>query len=69
LLVLLTGVRMWQGVYGFAGGWAVVKLVCWLGISAFGGLAYRRRAKAGLWMFLTLLLALIALVMVYVKPF
>jgi len=69
LVVLLTGFRLWQGLYGMAGTWAVVKLVCWLGVSAFGGVAYRRREKAPLWLGLTLLLAALALVMVYVKPF
>jgi hypothetical protein len=49
LLVLLTGIRLWQGIYSWSGGWAIVKLVCWLGLSAFGGLAYRRREKVGLW--------------------
>jgi len=67
--VLLTGFRLWQGLYGLAGVWAIVKLVCWLGISAFGGLAYRRREKTKLWLGLTLALAAFALVMVYVKPF
>jgi len=69
LLVLLTGLRLWQGVYGMAGVWAIVKLICWLGISAFAGVAYRRREKAKLWIALTLALAALALVMVYVKPF
>jgi len=69
LVVLLTGFRLWQGLYGLAGIWAIVKMVCWLGISAFSGVAYRRREKAKLWIGLTLALAAIALVMVYVKPF
>ncbi|MCB1105154.1 MAG: hypothetical protein KDK74_10520 [Cephaloticoccus sp.] len=69
LLVVLTGIRMWQGLYGFAGGWAIVKLVCWLGLSAFGGLAYRKREKASLWLILTVILTAVALVMVYIKPF
>lgn len=69
LLVLLTGIRMWQAIYGFAGGWAIVKLVCWLGLSAFTGVAYRRQAKARLWIILTIILALVAVSMVYVKPF
>ncbi|MFA6286315.1 MAG: hypothetical protein WC661_02955 [Opitutaceae bacterium] len=69
LLVLLTGIRMWQSLYDFTGIWAVVKIVAWLGLSAFGGLAYKRRAKAGLWITLSLVLSLVAVVMVYVKPF
>ena len=69
LLVLLTGVRMWQAEYNFHGGWVVVKLVCWLGISALSGIAYRRRRVTGLLILLTLALLATALAMVYVKPF
>lgn len=69
LLVVLTGVRMWQGLYGFAGLWPIVKLVCWLGLSACAGLAYRRRGQASLWLMLALVLALTSLTMVYLKPF
>ena len=69
LLALLTGIRMWQSLYNFSGGWAVVTIVCWLGLSAFAGLAYKRRSKAGLWITLSLVLSLLALVMVYAKPF
>lgn len=69
LLVLLTGLRMWQGLYGFTfHGWIIVKLVCWLGLSALTGLAYRRRAQAGMLMTLALLLVTIALIMVYWQP-
>jgi hypothetical protein len=69
LVLLLTGLRMWQGLYGFHGGWAVVKLVCWLGLSSIAGIAYRRREQAGLLMLITVVLALTAVAMVYVKPF
>ena len=70
LLVLLTGIRMWQGVFGFhAFGWIIVKIVCWLGLSALTGLAYRKRDKANLLMIVALVLATTALAMVYVKPF
>jgi len=69
LLVVLTGVRMWQALYDFSGGWALVKVVCWLGLSAFMGLAYRRREHAARWIYLTIALTTIALVMVYVRPF
>jgi len=69
LLVLLTGFRMWQGAFHFAGGWAIVKIVCWLGLSAIAGLAYKKREKAGRWMGLALVLAATAVTMVYLKPF
>jgi hypothetical protein len=69
LLVLLTGLRMWQAVYGFHGMWVVVKLVCWLGLSAIGGIAYKRRGATGLLVLITLALLATALAMVYVRPF
>jgi hypothetical protein len=69
LLVFLTGFRLWQGAFHFAGGWAIVKLVCWLGLSGLAGIAYRRQEKASLWITLALALTAVALVMVYLKPF
>lgn len=69
LLILLTGVRMWQGIYGFSGGWVIVKLLAWLGLAAMAGIAFRKREKAGALMWLSLGLASLAVVMVYTKPF
>jgi hypothetical protein len=70
LLVLLTGIRMWQGLFSFyAFGWIIVKIVCWLGLSALTGLAYRKRDQANVLMVVALVLAIVALVMVYAKPF
>lgn len=70
LLVVLTGVRMWQGLFSFEMlGWVWVKIVCWLGLSALTGMAYRRREKAGALIGWTLTLATVAVAMVYLKPF
>jgi hypothetical protein len=70
LLLLLTGIRMWQGMFGFAPlGWIIVKLVCWLGISALTGVAYRKRDQANLWMTIALVLLVVGVAMVYLKPF
>jgi hypothetical protein len=70
LLVLATGFRMWQAQFSFAlAGWVLVKIVCWLAVSAFAGLGYRRRAKAGLFAVLSILLAVTAVTMAYLKPF
>lgn len=70
LLMLLTGIRMWQGAFGFdAAGWIFVKLVCWLALSAFSGIAYRKRDSAGLLMLVALMLAVTAVAMAFVKPF
>lgn len=70
LVILLAGMRLWQSIYGFApAGWLVVKIVCWLGLSALAGLAFRRRAQAGLLAWVALALAVTAVAMVYLKPF
>jgi len=54
--------------YGFPG-WIIVKIVCWLGLSALAGFGYRRRGAAGALAAVALLFAFIAVVMVYTKPF
>lgn len=70
LLVALTGIRMWQGMFGFAAmGWIFVKIACWLGLSAITGMAYRKRDKVRGLMWITLILAIVAVIMVYAKPF
>lgn len=70
LLVLLTGIRMWQGVLGFhVFGWLVVKILCWLGLSAISGLAYKKRELTGTLSVVTLVLAIMAVAMAFVKPF
>ena len=70
LLALLTGIRMWQGIFHFAAaGWIFVKLGCWLGLSALTGLAYRRRNQVNALMGLALVLVVLAVVMVYYRPF
>jgi hypothetical protein len=69
LLVLVTGFGMLHKQHLGFPGWAVVKFVCWLGISAMAGVAYRRRAQADLFMLVTLVLAITAVAMVFVRPF
>jgi uncharacterized membrane protein len=69
LVVLLTGLRLWQGMYGFRGGWPVVKLVCWIGLSAIAGVAYRKRDRVPLLVWITVALATTAVAMAYLKPF
>jgi hypothetical protein len=70
LMVLLTGLRMWQGMYHFAPlGWIIVKVVCWLGFTALTGIAYRRRHLVPLLMLAGVGLLTIAVIMVYAKPF
>jgi hypothetical protein len=69
LLVLVTGVGMLHRLHLGMPGWAIVKLVCWLGLSMIGGFAFRRRAQADAFMIVALVLAITAVAMVYVRPF
>ena len=50
-------------------GWLIVKILCWLGLSALAGFGYRRRGAAGTLAVVALALALVAIVMVYSRPF
>jgi hypothetical protein len=45
--------------------WIIVKLVCWLGVSALAGIGFRKRDKAGLFMAIILALIFTAVVTVY----
>ncbi len=49
--------------------WVIVKLVCWLGLSALAGIVYRRPELRGALARLALALVGLALVMVYVVRF
>ena len=69
LMILITGVRMWQSMYGFAPlAWVIVKIVCWLGLAAFAGIAYRRREKVGVFSTIATLLLAVIIAMVYFQP-
>src|SRR3954462_10187281 len=54
--------------YGWPG-WLIVKIVCGLALSGLAGMGYRKRSAAGVLAAIVLLLAFIAIVMVYTKPF
>lgn len=69
LLVVVSGFGMLHRLHLGFPHWAAVKLVCWLGISAMAGIAYRRRAQADLFMLIVFALAITAVAMVYVRPF
>lgn len=47
--------------------WMIVKLVCWLGLSALAGIGYRRRGAAPVLMTVASALVLVAVVAVYTK--
>jgi len=68
LVMLVSGIGMLHKLnLGFPV-WAIVKLVCWLGLGAIGGLAYRRRNQTGVLMVVAFSLAVIAIFMVDLKP-
>jgi hypothetical protein len=69
LVVLFSGFGMLHKLHLGMPGWAVVKFVCWIGLGCISSFAYRRRAQADLFMVITFVLAIIAVTMVYVRPF
>ena len=70
LLILVSGFAMLSlNKIPFATGWVIVKLVCWLGLSALAGIAYRRAHLRGTLSLLALVLMLVAVTMVYFRPF
>lgn len=69
LVILVTGFGMLAREHLGFPGWAIVKVVCWLGLGVMGSFAYRRRAQAGAFMLLTFALAIVAAAMVLYRPF
>ncbi len=70
LLMLVSGAGMMAKMgYSWGAGWVIVKVLCWLGFSALAGLAYRKPHLRGRFSFIGLVVLLVALVMVYLKPF
>ncbi|MGH8020801.1 MAG: hypothetical protein ACREIA_21445 [Opitutaceae bacterium] len=49
-------------------GWMIGKMIIWLAIAAFTGIAFRRPGKATLLSWLTAILGLLAVYLVYFKP-
>jgi uncharacterized membrane protein SirB2 len=70
VLMVVSGFGLVHRVYAdhFAG-WLIVKMVCWLVFTALAGIAYRRPQLRGTLAFIGFTALLIALVMVYAKPF
>lgn len=70
LAMIVAGVGLIHKLgYSWGSGWIWVKIGCLLGLSALPGMAYRRREKAGTFIVIALVLVLVALAMVYFKPF
>jgi hypothetical protein len=69
IVQLVSGIGLLHKMgYGFPA-WAIVKLVCWLALSALAGIGYRQRIRAGLFMALVLAIVFIAVVAVYYRSF
>jgi hypothetical protein len=69
LMMLIAGIGLMHALGYDWRGWVWVKIACWLGLMALPGIAYRRRERAGKFVVVALVLVLIALAMVYFKPF
>ena len=70
LLILVSGFGLWSKIHGMQmQGWIIVKIVCWFGFKALAGLAYRKAHLRGMLSLIGLSLVLVALMMVYLKPF
>jgi len=67
LLVLVSGFGLLAKLHANQfSGWVIVKLVCWLGLSALGGIVYRRPHLRNVLAAVSLGLILISLFMVYI---
>ena len=70
LLMLVSGFGMLAvQKIPYTAGWVIVKIFCWLGVSAVAGLAYRRPQLRGALSLVTLVLIAVALTMVFFRPF
>ena len=70
LVMLVAGFGLHAKLYsGTFPGWLVVKIACWLGLSALAGFAYRRPGQVGLLGWIAFALIVAAVWAVYAKPF
>lgn len=69
LLMLISGFGLLAKLQLGFPGWIIVKIVCWLGLSALAGIGFRKRDKAGLFMAIILALIFTAVVTVYYGRF
>jgi hypothetical protein len=73
LLALVGGFGLATAVHGVPNPmnwpmWIWGKFICWLGIAAIGGMAWKRRANPAPFLALVTVLALLAIVLVYTRP-
>lgn len=70
LFVLISGVGIATVLHiPFSTGWLIVKIFCWLMLSSLAGVVYRRAHLRGVLSLVGLVLILVAVYMVYFRPF
>jgi len=69
VVMLIAGFGLQAKLHVGFPGWLIVKLVCWLGLSAISGMAFKKPENAGKLSMIALLLVAIAVFCVYVRPF
>jgi uncharacterized membrane protein SirB2 len=70
LLMLVSGFGLISKLYAnHFTGWMIVKMVCWLGLSGLAGIAYRKPEARAALSLTAMVLIVVALFMVYLKPF
>ena len=69
LLALIAGFGLQAKLKVGWPGWLIVKIVCWLGLSALAGFGYRKREAAGTLMVVAAIFVLLAVTMVYTRAF
>jgi hypothetical protein len=73
LLALVGGFGLASALHGLPNPvnwpmWMWGKVVCWLGLAAIGGMAWKRRAKPAPFVALVVVFVLVSLVLVYTRP-
>ena len=69
LLTLFGGLGLVAKIYGnHFFGWMIVKFVAWLGLAALSGIGYRPRGATSVLSTIAVVLAVVAVTMVYLKP-
>jgi hypothetical protein len=69
LLVLVAGFGLQAKLKLGWPGWLFVKIACWLALSALAGIGYRKRESVGALSLIATLAIIVAVVMVYTRPF
>lgn len=69
LLMLISGFGLYPKLgYALGSVWIIVKIVCWAGLMAIAGMAFRKPGKTCMLTTVALVLLSVAVVMVYLKP-